>query len=621
MPTSSYMPSVVVEIAFNAGFNTPAASRTYTDVSDYVELDRLITISVGRGDERSTADANQLTLTLDNRDGRFTPYKTGGAYYPNVKLDRPIRVTATPVDGGAQVEFLGFINEWPVDWDGTDATAYATISASSRLARLGSQAQLLSIVEATLLADAPVAYYTLGEPVGATQANDSSGSHADPLTLQGDPTLPVVFGNATGPGTDGLTAAEFVGGQYLSGSYTFNGSALTMEVFFLTSGIPSGSENLVSLPADLGALSIFIDTSGRLNATGILGPTGYTDGNLHHAALVYSISGGVSAGNLYVDGTSMGSFSGGTPVTFTGKQDLIVGGTTGGTNVGLTGVLAHLALTPTALSAARIAEHAAAGLTGFAGETTSARLARYAGYAGLESAAVSAETGQTTVQHVDTTGKQVVELMRLMETTEGGVLYDDRTGVTTFHNRAHRLTLSSSFTLDMAQHMVESGYQPKLDRSALANDVSAQDVTGAFTAHVFDATSKTDNGVATSSIETAAQDDDEPLFLASWALYKYKTPLPRVPTLAVDCTAQVGKTPNCSTVMAANVGSKFTVSNRPTQDSTSSGTFFVEGYTRVYGPEQVVTTFNVSPTSPDDQTYIVGDVTGRGVIGTNPIAL
>jgi hypothetical protein len=225
------------------------------------------------------------------------------------------------------------------------------------------------------------------------------------------------------------------------------------------------------------------------------------------------------------------------------------------------------------------------------------------------------------VQHIDTTDKQPVELMRVMETTEGGVLFDHRDGTLTFHNRAHRLTEAAVFTLDMAQHMVESDYQPKMDRTTLANDITAQDVSGQFTAHVFDAQSRnTDHGVATASIETASQDDDEPLFLASWLLYKYKQPAVRIPTLTVDCLAQVGKTPNCSAVLAANVGDKVTVSNRATQDSSSSASFFVEGYSRVYGLESCRTTFNVSPSSPDDTTLVIGDAT-RGVIGTNPIAL
>jgi hypothetical protein len=157
------MVDVKTEIAWNAGFLTAAASRTWTDVSTYVELDQGLTITVGRGDERSEADANHLTLTLDNSDGRFTPGKTGGAYYPNVLLNRPIRVTGTPVDGAAQVEFLGFIDEWPIEWsDGTERSAYVTVSASSRLSRLGTQAQLKSIVETAILTNSPVAYYTLG---------------------------------------------------------------------------------------------------------------------------------------------------------------------------------------------------------------------------------------------------------------------------------------------------------------------------------------------------------------------------------------------------------------------------------------------------------------------------
>ena len=79
-----------------------------------------------------------------------------------------------------------------------------TITAVSRTARLGRGNELRSVVEEEILADGPDAYYTLGEPEGATQANDSSGNGAAPLFMTGDGPA-VVFGNATGPGTDGLT--------------------------------------------------------------------------------------------------------------------------------------------------------------------------------------------------------------------------------------------------------------------------------------------------------------------------------------------------------------------------------------------------------------------------------
>lgn len=86
------LPDVQVEIAFDSGWATPAVDRTWTDVSDYVELAEGIGIGIGRGDEFNIADANTLALTLDNRDGRFTPGKATSPYYPDVKIGRPIRV-------------------------------------------------------------------------------------------------------------------------------------------------------------------------------------------------------------------------------------------------------------------------------------------------------------------------------------------------------------------------------------------------------------------------------------------------------------------------------------------------------------------------------------------------
>jgi hypothetical protein len=616
MTTSSYMVDVKVQIAFNAGVQTPAASRTWTDVSTYVELDQGLTIVIGRQDERSTADANHLTLVFIN-DGRFTPFKTTGAYYPNVLLNRPIWVQGTPVDGAVQDEFLGFIDEWPITWtDGTDGTAYAMVTASSRLSRLGTQAAIKSIVETAILTDLPTAYYTMGEPAGSVAANDTSGNRATTLTLAGDPSLPVVFGTATGPGTDGLTAATFVGGQYLSGGGVTlaSGSTWSCEWYFsitppstvmgmLGAYDTSGTRRLA---VAVGGGPLQVEFNGAAGV--IVSSRSYTDALTHHMALTQS---GTTL-TLYVDGIADGTATVaalGSPITQLNAGQIFVGS------------LAHVAFYSTTLSPTQVLTHANAGLTGYAGDTTSARLIRYAGYAGIETAAVSAETGQTTVQHIDTTDKQPVELMRVMETTEGGVLFDNRDGVLTLQNRAHRLSLSSSFTLDFAQHQVESDYLPKLDRTAIFNDITAQDTSGRYTAHVFDAQSRnTDNGVATLSIETASQDDDEPLFLASWALYKYKQPLVRIPSLTVNCLAQVGKTPNCATVLAANVGSKITVNNRPAQDGSSSASFFVEGYTRVYNRESCFTTFNLSPSSPEDTTYICGDAS-RGVIGTNPIAL
>ena len=481
-------------------------------------------------------------------------------------MNRPIRVKADPVDGSETVRFLGYVNGWPTEWsDGTDATAYAPISASSRLARIGTQAALKSIVEEAILEDSPVAYYTLGEPAGAIQADDSSGNRADPMVMIGSG-ADVVFGNATGPGTDGLTAAEFTDGKSLAGSITppaAPAGGASVEAFFLAdtptlSQIVSANEIAVLMTAS-GTLRAFS------NPVTVDSPAGYSDGATHHAA---ATSDGTTL-RLYVDGALVASAALGTVVVPSPSSR-----PAGSRPRTCSRAPSRTPRSQKKLTDAQVLAHATAGLTGYAGETTSTRLLRYAALANIRSAEVSAEAGSTTMQHVDTTDKKVVELMRVCETTEGGVLFDARDGTLTFHNRAHRYTVTSAYTLNMAEQEVEKGYAPRVDLTGLANDISARDISGQYTAHVFDQDSIDDNGFATASIETASQDDDEPRNLAAWNLLEFKDPKERVPNLEVDALAQVGKTPNCAAVLATTVGDKITVATgplrRPARPSTTS---------------------------------------------------
>ena len=117
MTTSHYVSDTKVEIAFDSGFRTPEGDRTWTDVSDYAEMTALdgIQITRGRSDEISGIEPSTCTVTLDNSDGRFTPRNAAGAYYPNVKRGRPLRVTVTH-DGVDYVRFTGYVAQWPVQW-------------------------------------------------------------------------------------------------------------------------------------------------------------------------------------------------------------------------------------------------------------------------------------------------------------------------------------------------------------------------------------------------------------------------------------------------------------------------------------------------------------------------
>jgi len=744
------LPGYKVEVAFNAGVLTPAASRTWTDVTAYALLDTGAETTCGRGDWRSSADANRLRLTFNNSDGRFTPGLTTSPYYPNVKLGRPIRVTAIPspsnalnllsvnaasvetsiadwsaagtplpvlaqsstraysgvnsllitwqggggfpqaqatVSGlaigsvytfsawvyiptgsndivpvfatatGAQVSardqwvrtsvsftataashsvairgiaptigntcwadafmvnagafatdfttqtpatstrYLGFVDEWPLEWPETVATfATSTVTASSRLAWIADDAELKSIVEQEYLLDGPVAYYTLGEAAGATAASDSSGNAQVPALTQTGSGTAVTFGNATGPGTDGLTAATFAGGKYLRA--TLPASAPTRWSYVLWFNTSSTAANMVVVEQSV----IQIDLTGRvatvspaLNSTAT-----YNDGATHMAALVIDTVGNTS--ELFVDG---GSVATGTAAGVEFGTNLSVGSSD------LAGVLAHVAIYTSALSSARVLAMYGAGLNGFAGETPAARLTRYASYAGIPATEVSFETGMVPdLAHIDTTGVTALEMMRKIEATEEGVLFDAADGTLTFHARNHRYSATPAFTLDVASRHIERGLSPRLDRAGIRNDVTATLTDGTASAHAFSQTSIDAYGPARESLDLATANAEEPFQHANWLVGQYAEPRPRVSQLGVINLVSL---PAALTqaILTAGVGTRFRVTGMPTQAEKATQDYYIEGYSESIGPARHAITLNVSQAEPFDVWTVEDPVLGQ----------
>src|SRR6266568_615996 len=107
----------------------------WTDITRYVRLRNPVQISgMGRADWTSTLQAATLALTLDNRDGRFTPKNTAGAYYPYITRNAQIRVSvsATSATGVAYsgFRFWGEVSEWPPRWSVSGRDVWADITAN-----------------------------------------------------------------------------------------------------------------------------------------------------------------------------------------------------------------------------------------------------------------------------------------------------------------------------------------------------------------------------------------------------------------------------------------------------------------------------------------------------------
>lgn len=74
---------------------------TWTDITAYLRPQDGINLTRGRQDETSQVGAGVAAMSFNNRDGRFTPGNTSGAYYPNVKLRRPLRISRCDYDAEA----------------------------------------------------------------------------------------------------------------------------------------------------------------------------------------------------------------------------------------------------------------------------------------------------------------------------------------------------------------------------------------------------------------------------------------------------------------------------------------------------------------------------------------
>lgn len=84
-------PEITVQVAWEADANVQPADAEWTDITRWV---RAFSVKRGRNVELDETDAGDVTLTLDNTDGRFTPGRPSSPYYPNVVPRRQVRIMA-----------------------------------------------------------------------------------------------------------------------------------------------------------------------------------------------------------------------------------------------------------------------------------------------------------------------------------------------------------------------------------------------------------------------------------------------------------------------------------------------------------------------------------------------
>ncbi|MGD9693959.1 MAG: hypothetical protein AB7V20_14115, partial [Phycisphaerales bacterium] len=505
--------------------------------------------------------------------------------------------------------FTGYVDSWRTTWPGgNSASSYVDVRAMSRMANLRRGAELPDIISCEYNLDSLAAHYTLGEPEAATQASDSSGNGIAPLLLTGSGAA-VTFGNATGPGTDGLTAAEFVAGKYLRSTSDIDplsaSNPVWTEAFFLTSS--AASQELLKLASPGGAYALTVSMSTGLITASNGAPVAttastYNDGLTHHLLVTSTIGGPFTTVRIYIDGALVATSNAAIGHFLTSARVVDVGN-------GWTGTVAQVAYGAGVIAVGRIADHAEAGLTGFAGDTPADRLARLATYAGIPAASLVADTGSATnLPHRDTTGRTPLDLMQEVTATENGTLFDGKNGTLVFQGRDHRYAAAVSASFAPATDLA-----PVLDDFGMTNEVTATG-DGGVLALVRDQASIDDHGYYRVSVELMTTSAEDAYQAAAWRVGTTAQPKTRIPTATANLHGMSAAVRD--QILALEIGDRITLINLPSQAPATSMDFFIEGYSEQITHMTHVWTANLSPAAAYVGTFLF-DSASRGFdIGT-----
>jgi hypothetical protein len=154
--------NIIVEILING---------TWRDISRYVYQRDTLTITGGRTDNGDTSQPAQVTITLNNRDGRFSPGYASGAFFPYLKQNTQLRISVNDTSSSGNVyngfRFWGEVPEWPPLSDISGNDVYVQIIANGPLRRIrngGGEGSALARYYASLTGlYAPIGYWPCEE--------------------------------------------------------------------------------------------------------------------------------------------------------------------------------------------------------------------------------------------------------------------------------------------------------------------------------------------------------------------------------------------------------------------------------------------------------------------------
>jgi hypothetical protein len=500
--------------------------------------------------------------------------------------------------------FSGFVDGWEQRYDPPN-NAVAVVTATDGFKVLNA-ATMRGAYEAGVINDSPNVYWRLGDPTGATTLVPTVGT--GDLVISGSPTL----GAAGLQSSDTDTSVTFASGQYaeVNGVNPLSGTAFSVEFYINTTDAStacimevysgtsaSGVDDDVGFNASItsgGVLDFFAARTDSSSNLRLQSTVAINDGVPHH--VVVTMTSG-NTGKVYVDGTDRTS----TASALNGSGGFLpgrvrIGGTAAANN--FDGTLDEVAIYPTALSAAQVADHYAA-RNGWASEASGTRIGRMLDLAAWPSADRDVDTGQSTLQTLGAGSFDPLSHSQAVETTEQGRFFIAANGRVVFLDRkvlsnAPYNTSQATFGDGGGSELPYAGISYRYDDQLVWNEIVATR-DGGVARIASDSDSQASYLKRTRTMSGLHHTTDVASgFLAQWVLAKYKDPLLRVTGLRIIPDAS--PTDLYPQALGREIGDRITVKRRPQGvGSVISQEVQIEGISHMISPGSWETQWDLSP--------------------------
>lgn len=549
-----------VEIAPGANLTASDTTWPWIDVTSLVQWDPGVSISQGRADESTVAQPANCTFTVRNTSGDFTQFSPYSRYFPNLKIDMPVRASLD-VGAGAVVRFQGYLNGITPSWEARDNYAVAKFSASGMLRRLqqGTSPSLSAMRRSFDKASVqPVGYWPLEGGTNATVMYDTINNMPTEQVDQSDAVTgeagAVRFGSAfLGNGSDQVAniSGSWSIGMRMPTTIVATGSASFQFSINFGNTVRSGgfvnanfrlnpyvaakhlTFQLYFEDDEVGHIDVYEANPDLTVAAGPTSILSFTLGNIFDGQprqfqLDMTASGGsgvawqfwindVSAGT----GTYTASFS--SPMNAAPwRMGSFAFDIDGSNTVGV----GHFASFTSVVTANRYTV-----VNGYSGELATTRLARLCSEEDISLNVTGTSDTDMGPQGVTT----LIDLLRECETADAGVLYDGFSSGLNYVTRAALQNQSAVLTLDAQAGEVIAPIIPVADDQKNLNDFIVNRVNGSSAEYVAPEVSS-DPTVARrdSSVTVNYQDDSNLANRAAYEVHLQRVDDFRYPNLSVN---------------------------------------------------------------------------------------